>query len=191
MASDTGGPSSSRVRHVHPVRRSLKLPNASGRSCATPLLPGHPSGLCVSLARLWNRSVFSVLVQVANLYAPVRGVGLPSIGSFRERWSLRKASRLQMVTLSQPATHSFRRGYANTRQYVASTEAILVAELKSFMWLMFGRDPHRGPSTSCPACPVFTSINQSNTRGGSGAQEPRATMSYPSSNLLQKPSNAE
>ena len=62
---------------------------------------------------------------------PVRGVGLPSIGSFRERWSLRKASRLQMVTLSQPATHPFRRGYANTCQSpylpVDSTEAIPVA----------------------------------------------------------------
>ena len=125
------------------------------------------------------------------MYAPVSGAVSPSITSFRERSSLRKSSRLQMVTLSQPATHSFRRGYANTRQYVASTEAILVAELKSFMWLMFGRDPHRGPSTSCPACPVFTSIHHSSKCGGSGAREPWATMSYPSSNLLQEPSNCK
>ena len=60
----TVGTCSPRVRHVHPVRRSLKLPNASGRSCATPLLPGHPSGLCFYLARLWNRSVFRVYVQL-------------------------------------------------------------------------------------------------------------------------------
>ena len=63
----TVGTCSPRVCHVHPVRRSLKQPNASGRSCATPLLPGNPSGLCFYLSRLWNRSVFSVLVQVTNL----------------------------------------------------------------------------------------------------------------------------
>ena len=63
IASDTGGPSSPRVRHVHPVRRSLKQPSASGRSCATPLLPGvrYWSRFCCS--RLWNRSVFMVFVQ--------------------------------------------------------------------------------------------------------------------------------
>ena len=59
----TVGTCSPRVRHVHPVRRSLKLPNASGRSCATPLLPGvrYWSRFCCS--RLWNRSVFMVFVQ--------------------------------------------------------------------------------------------------------------------------------
>ena len=47
------------------------------------------------------------------VHVPVRGVGSSSIRTFRERSSLQKASRLQMVTLRQPATtpsllgHSF------------------------------------------------------------------------------------
>ena len=64
MASDTGGPCSPRVRHAHPVQRSLKQPIIDGRSLATPLLPGNPSGLCFNLARLWNRSVFRVGVPL-------------------------------------------------------------------------------------------------------------------------------
>ena len=126
------------------------------------------------------------LVLTSNMmYAPVSGAGSTSIRTFRERSSLWKSSRLQMVTLSQPATHPFRRGYANTCQSVASTEAIPVAEHKSVMWLMFGRDPHRGPSTCLPVCPVSTLIQHSTKCDGRGAREPWAMMIYPSSNLLQ------
>ena len=38
----------------------MRQPSPSGGSCATPLLPGNPSGRCFSLARLWNRSVFTI-----------------------------------------------------------------------------------------------------------------------------------
>ena len=63
------------------------------------------------------------------MHVPVRGVGFPSIGSFRERWSLRKASRLQMVTLSQLATQSQLLALASTWPTLASTEAFLTVEL--------------------------------------------------------------
>ena len=149
--------------------RVVGLPNRSSRAA-----------ICVSILQC---CVPSPVLTSNMMYAPVSGSRSALKASDREIQSLFLASRLQMVTLSQPATHPFRRGYANTCQYVASTEAILVAELKSVMWLMFGRDPHRGPSTSLSAWPVDTLIQHSNRRGGSGAQEPRATMSYPSSNL--------
>ena len=62
MDAYPAGPCCPREGHVHPVRRSLKQPSASGRSCATPLLPGvrYWSRFCCS--RLWNRSVFTVYV---------------------------------------------------------------------------------------------------------------------------------
>ena len=59
----TVGTCSPRVRHVHPVRRSLKQPSASGRSCATPLLPGVRYWSRFSRSRLWNFAVFMVFVQ--------------------------------------------------------------------------------------------------------------------------------
>ena len=59
-----GGPCSPRVRHVHPVRRSLKQPNASGRSCATPLLPGVRYWSRFFGSRLWNLSVFKIRPRV-------------------------------------------------------------------------------------------------------------------------------
>ena len=40
-----------------------------------------------------------------------------------------------MVTLSQPATHPFRRGYAHPCQAVASAELIPVVYSKSLVWL--------------------------------------------------------
>ena len=57
------------------------------------------------------------------VHVPVRGVGSSSIRTFRDRSSLQKASRLQMVTLRQPATtpsllgHSFDLPIANVLQY--------------------------------------------------------------------------
>ena len=147
-------------------------------------LPSRSSraAMCVSILQC---CVPGLVLTSNMMYAPVSGAGSTSIRTFRERSSLWKSSRLQMVTLSQPATHPFRRGYANTCQSVASTEAIPVAEHKSVMWLMFGRDPHRGPSTCLPVCPVSTLIQHSTKCDGRGAREPWAMMIYPSSNLLQ------
>ena len=102
---------------------------------------------------------------------PVRGAIVSSEAYRRERSSIRKASRLQMVTLSQPATLL---ALASTWPTLASTEAFT----------------HRGTSTCLPACPVSTLIQHLTKCGDSGAQEPRATMSYPSSNLHRQPSNA-
>ena len=119
----TGGLGYPRVRGVHPVRHRLRPPIIDSVSRSTALLPGVLDGSRFCCSRLWNRSVF----RVGDLLQPVRGVGSSSKAHSRERSSLRKSSRLQMVTLSQPATHSFRRGYANTCQFVASTEAIPVA----------------------------------------------------------------
>ena len=124
------------------------------------------------------------------------------------------SSQMQMVTLRQPATipsllgHSFDLPIANVLQYevmwltihqssrlrtqpfgrdpkllalastwptLASTEALLTVELPQAV--RPDRYTHR--STNSTKC------------GGSGAREPWATMSYPSSNLLQEPSNCK
>ena len=142
MEAYPGGPCSSRVRHVHPVRRSLKQPIIDDRSLATPVLPGNLYGRCFSCSRLWNRSVFMVFVQVV---IPVSGPRLPPTETWREISSVPKSSRLQMVTLSQPATHPFRRGYAHPCQAVASAELIPVVYSKSLVWLTL---LHRGSSTT-------------------------------------------
>ena len=44
----------------------MRQPIIRGTSLATPVLPGYPSGLYFSLARLWNRSVFSVGVPLQH-----------------------------------------------------------------------------------------------------------------------------
>ena len=121
-----------------PVRRSLKQPIIDGRSLATSVLPGNLYGRCFSRSRLWNRSVFRVSVQLG-----IHGSGVRSTSelSFRERSSLRKSSRLQMVTLRQPATTPSLRGH--------SFELPIAHALQSeVMWLTThqscrssGRDP--------------------------------------------------
>ena len=60
---------------------------------------------------------------------PVRGAMVSSEAYRRERSSIRKASRLQMVTLSQPATDSQLLALASTWPTLASTEALLTVEL--------------------------------------------------------------
>ena len=98
-------------------------------------LVDHVQHLCCLGIRPVGASIFPVYGIVPYLrfdlafhvmHVPVRGVGFPSIGSFRERWSLRKASRLQMVTLSQPATDSQLLALASTWPTLASTEALIL-----------------------------------------------------------------
>ena len=98
----------------------MRQPSPSGRSCSKPLL--HSVLYCprFSRSRLWNRSVFMVFVQVG---IPVSGVGSASESATREIPSLFWSSRLQMVTLSQPATDSQLLALWPT---LASTEALLL-----------------------------------------------------------------
>ena len=81
---------------------------------------------------------------------------------------------MHVVTLSQPATDSQLLALAYTWPTLASNEALLTVDLPQAARHV--RYSHR-----------FTN---STTRGGSGAQEPRATMSYPSSNLHRQPSSS-
>ena len=120
MASDTGGPCSSRVTHVRPAQQSLRQPIIGGVSRSISVLPGNLYDRCFWRSRLWNRSVFMVFVQVG---IRISGARASSIRTFRERSSRWKSSRLQMVTLRQPATtpsllgHSFDLPIANVLQY--------------------------------------------------------------------------
>ena len=123
MDADTDGLGYPRVSGVHSARHPLWHPIIDSVSRSTALLPGVLDGSRFNGSRLWNRSVF----RVGDLLQPVRGVGSSSKAHSRERWSLRKASRLQMVTLSQPATDSQLLALASTWPTLASTEAIHVA----------------------------------------------------------------
>ena len=65
----------------------MRQPSPSGGSCTTPLLPGHPSGRCFYLSRLWNRSVFMVFVRDVSS----RRFGRDLVFTFR--WLTRHSER--------------------------------------------------------------------------------------------------
>ena len=119
----------------------MRQPSPSGGSCTTPLLPGHPSGRCFYLSRLWNRSVFRVYVQLG---ITVSGAGSTSIRSFRERSSNSKSSQVQMVTLRQPATipsllgHSFDLPIATTPQSEVMWLTIHPLRAVAYTWPILG-----------------------------------------------------
>ena len=73
------------VGYVHPARHRLRQPISDGISLATPVLPGNLYGRCFYLSRLWNRSVFSVSVQL-GLHGS--GAGSASESATREIPSL-------------------------------------------------------------------------------------------------------
>ena len=112
--------------------------HCSGTSCGNQVhLVDHVPSLCYRVCFAAHASVLPVYgialyLELAILYnvmgAPVSGPISSCTTLWRERSVVNPSSQMHVVTLSQPATHSFRHGYANTCQYVASTEAILVAE---------------------------------------------------------------
>ena len=69
MGASTGGLGYPRVTHIRSARHRLRQPIIRGISLATPVLPGYPSGLCFSLARLWNRYVFMIDVPIDGQFA--------------------------------------------------------------------------------------------------------------------------
>ena len=119
----------------------MRQPSPSGGSCTTPLLPGHPSGRCFYLSRLWNRSVFRVYVQLG---ITVSGARASSGTSSRERSWNSVSSQMQMVTLRQPATipsllgHSFDLPIATTPQSEVMWLTIHPLRAVAYTWPILG-----------------------------------------------------
>ena len=93
------------------------------------------SNTCTAGQSVWSVLLAFAFMESLCIYGfrpnlqPVRGPIVSSKAYRRERSSIRKASRLQMVTLSQPATDSQLLALASTWPTLASTEALLTVEL--------------------------------------------------------------